>query len=374
MKILHVINNLGSGGAEKLIEDTLPLINQYSDVKIELLILTGNNNVFDEKLKNSGINIYNLESMNIYNPINIFKIRKFLKNNSYDLIHIHLFPTFYWVTIANMLNFRNKIPLVMTEHSTYNRRRKYKFFKIFDKFIYNQIDKVISISKDTQLNLKKWLDINKDDNKFEIINNGINTKKFKNAKSYKKNDLLNGYSSGDILITMVGRFSEQKDQKTLIKATNHLPNEFNLILIGEGNLKSDCEKLVEDLKMNDRVHFLGFRKDVERIMKTSDIIVLSSNWEGFGLVAVEGMAAGKPLIASNVSGLRNIVKNAGLLFEPKNAKQLTKLIKNLSEDQKFYDKISEKCLNRAESYDLKNMIDKQIDLYKNLSNKSIKRN
>jgi len=374
MKILHIINNLGSGGAEKLIEDTLPIMNKYSDVKIELLILTGENNVFDEKLRNSGIKIYNLEAINIYNPINIFKIRKSLKNNNYDLIHVHLFPAFYWVTVANILNFKNRIPLIMTEHNTHNRRRKYNFFKIFDKFIYNQIDKIISISKDTQINLKEWLGVDKDNNNFEIINNGINTKKFKNAKSYKKNDLLNGYSSGDILITMVGRFSEQKDQKTLIKATKNLPNEFNLILIGEGNLKSDCENLVDDLKMNDRVHFLGFRKDVERIMKTSDIIVLSSNWEGFGLVAVEGMAAGKPLIASNVSGLRNIVKDAGLLFEPKNAKQLTKLIKNLSEDQKFYDKISEKCLNRAESYDLKNMIDKQIDLYKSLSNKSIKRN
>ncbi|KXS42125.1 MAG: Glycosyltransferase [Candidatus Frackibacter sp. T328-2] len=366
MKILHVINNLGSGGAEKLIEDTLPVMNQYNDIKIELLILTKKNNVFDEKLKSVGINIYNLET-NIYNPINIFRIRQLLKKNDYDLIHVHLFPTFYWVTIANMLNFRNKIPLVMTEHSTYNRRRKYKFFKIFDKLIYNQIDKIISISKDTQLNLKKWLDTNKDDNKFEIINNGINTEKFKNAEPYKKDDLLNPYSSGNILITMVGRFSEHKDQKTLIRAIKNLPNKFHLILIGEGNLKSDCENLVQNLKINDRVHFLGFRKDVERIMKTSDIIVLSSNWEGFGLVAVEGMAAGKPVIASDVNGLKEIVNGFGLLFEQGNEKELSFLINKLISDQDFYKEISNKCYNRAKDYSIRKMTNSLIKVYEKLS-------
>jgi len=374
MKILHVINNLGSGGAEKLLEETLPVMNQYADIKVELLILTSKNNVFEEKLNNSGIKIYNLEISNIYNPLNIFKIKKFIKNNNYDLIHVHLFPAFYWVTIADLLNYKSEIPLVMTEHNTHNRRRKYKFFKFVDKLIYNHIDKIISISKDTQSNLKNWLDIGEKNNKFEIINNGIDIKKIQNAKPYKKNELIKEYNSGDVLVTMVGRFSEQKDQKTLIEAINDLPDKFHLLLVGRGTLKSYYENLVDDLDLNKRVHFLGFRNDIEKILKTSDIIVLSSNWEGFGLVAVEGMAAGKPLIASNVSGLRNIVKDAGLLFEPKNTKQLTKLIKNLSEDQKFYDKISEKCLNRAESYDLKNMIDKQINLYKSLSNKRIKRN
>lgn len=366
MNILHVINNLGSGGAEKLIEDTLPILNQYNNIRIDLLILTGNDNVFDEELKNSGINIYNLESSNIYNPINVFKIRKFFKNNNYHLIHMHLFPTFYWVTIANILNFKNKVPLVMTEHSTYNRRRKYKLLKIFDKFIYNQIEKIISISKDTQLNLKEWLDINKDNDKFEIINNGINTEKFKNAKSYKKRDLLKGYSSGDVIITMVGRFSEQKDQKTIIKAIKKLPSNFHLILVGQGDLKSDCKNLVENLQINNRVHFLGFRKDIDKIMKTSDIIVLSSKWEGFGLVAVEGMAARKPLIASNVSGLKEIVKGAGLLFEAGNANDLVKLIEKLNSDQKFYNEITEKCFARAKKYDLNDMVKKEIDIYKDL--------
>ena len=97
----------------------------------------------------------------------------------------------------------------------------------------------------------------------------------------------------------------------------HLPVNFKLILVGEGPLKNSSQMLVQELCLKDRVFFLGNRDDVERIFKTADLSVLSSHWEGFGLVAVEGMAAGKPVIASNVSGLSEIVSGAGVLFEKK---------------------------------------------------------
>lgn len=370
MKVLHIINNLGSGGAEKLIADTLPLMNKFINLEVELLILTSNNNVFEEKLLANNIKIHKLDVKNIYNPFNIFKIKSVIQELSLDLIHIHLFPVIYWATIANFLNFKTETPLVLTEHNTHNRRRNHKFFKFIDKFIYNQIDKIISISEDTQSNLKKWLDSDKDDFKFEIVNNGIDTEKFQNAKPYKKNELIKEYNTDNVLVTMVGRFSEQKDQKTLIKAINNLPYNFHLLLVGRGTLKSDFEKLVEDLDLNNRVHFLGFRKDIERILKTSDIIVLSSNWEGFGLAAVEGMAAKKPLIASDVSGLKEIVEDAGLLFEAGNESKLVNLIKKLSNDQEFYDEIAQKCFNRAKEYDLKKMVKKEVALYNKILFKS----
>ena len=111
---------------------------------------------------------------------------------------------------------------------------------------------------------------------------------------------------------MVARFSEQKDQPTLIKAIKELPENVHLLLIGEGTLKQKNENLAKEIGVSDKVHFLGFRNDVERILKTVDIVVLSSNWEGFGLAAAEGMAAGKPVIASKVEGLREIVDGYGL--------------------------------------------------------------
>lgn len=115
--------------------------------------------------------------------------------------------------------------------------------------------------------------------------------------------------------------------------------------------------------LEDRVHFLGIRDDVERILKTSDIIVLSSNWEGFGLAAVEGMAAGKPVIASNVPGLANVVSDAGLLFTKGKDSDLANKINILIENNDLYHKLSLAAEKRAELFSLDKMVDKYIELY-----------
>jgi len=368
IKILHIIDNLGSGGAEKLIEEILPIMDKNKDIDVELLLLTNENNVFAESLKNEGIKINVTGAKNIYNPINIFLIRKFIKESNYDIVHAHLFPTIYWASLAAKTILNNNFKLILTEHNTHNRRRDYFFFKIIDKFIYKEYDKVISISKNTQDNLLNWLNENDNDNeKFIVIENGIDIKKFKNALPYSKEEFCPGCISDNTFITMIGRFSEQKDQKTLIKAMSYLNRSAHLFLVGEGILLDKHKEIVKDLNLEDRVHFLGFRKDIERILKTSDIVVLSSHWEGFGLAALEGMAAGKPVLASNVSGLKEIVSSSGgILFKKGDHKSLANKIKKLLNDKNYYKKIAENCLENSASYSIKKMASKYIKTYKSI--------
>jgi glycosyltransferase involved in cell wall biosynthesis len=156
MKVLHIINNLGSGGAEKLIEEMLPLMNNEEGTKADVLLLTDNSNVFDKKLKNSGVKVDVIPLRNLHNPINIYYIRKYIIEGKYDIVHAHLFPTIYWVSIASKLIFKNKPKFVMTEHSTHNRRRERNYLRFLEKFIYASYDKIISISKRTQDNLVAW--------------------------------------------------------------------------------------------------------------------------------------------------------------------------------------------------------------------------
>jgi glycosyltransferase involved in cell wall biosynthesis len=365
MKILHIINNLGSGGAEKLIEDTLPIMNKKEDIELEVLLLTDKNNVFAESLKKQGIKINVIGTDNIYSPTNIISIRKFIKNNDFDIIHAHLFPTIYWTSLAAKTLLNRKFKLVFTEHSTHNRRRNYIIFKPIDRFIYNEFDKVISISQKTKANLIDWLGAKKK-NKFTIIENGIGTQKFNEAEAYSKKEMFSTCTEDNTFITMVGRFSEQKDQKTLIRALKQLDNNVHLFLVGEGLLIEEHKKYVENLNLNNRVHFLGFRSDVERILKTSDIVVLSSYWEGFGLAAVEGMAAGKSVIASDVSGLREVVKDAGLLFEQGDDEELAEIINELINNNDYYDLVSQKCLKKAEKYDISKMLNSLLKVYRDI--------
>lgn len=128
----------------------------------------------------------------------------------------------------------------------------------------------------------------------------------------------------------------------------------------------EYQKLAQYYNLSKRILFLSVREDAISILKASDIVVMSSNFEGFGLAAVEGMAAGKPVIASDVEGLSNIVEGAGLLFEPHNEKDLAAKIRLLMEDQLFYKSVSEKCKQRSEKYDVSVMGNRYNQLYQSL--------
>ena len=367
MKILHIINNLGSGGAEKLIGEAVPLMNRITGVKVEVLLLTDEKNVFDKKLKKNAVKVDVVPLKKIYSPMNIFYIRKYIVRGNYDIVHVHLFPAQYWVAFAKILLKSKKIKFVTTEHSSFNRRREKFYFRYLDKYIYSKYDCIISISDKARLNLINWIKPKaKELDKFVVINNGVDVDKYKQAIPYEKSIIHLSFNSKTKLICMVGRFSEAKDQGTLIKTIKKLPENVHLLLVGEGPLKQQNEELAKKIGIAHRVHFLGFRNDVARILKTSDIVVLSSKWEGLSLSSIEGMASGKPFVASRVEGLKEIVGGYGLLFEQGNSEELSNIILELLDEHNFYKEISSKCLKRAEEFRIDNMIKSTLSKYKAL--------
>ena len=109
--------------------------------------------------------------------------------------------------------------------------------------------------------------------------------------------------------------------------------------------------------------------DVPQLLKTADIVVLSSKFEGMSLSSIEGMASGKPFIASDVPGLSEIVKGAGILFPLGDEKKLAAEILRLANDSAYYGKIATQCFNRAKEFDISNMVNKHIALYQELTQK-----
>lgn len=165
---------------------------------------------------------------------------------------------------------------------------------------------------------------------------------------------------------MVAGFRYQKDQETIIRSFNYLSEEYELWLIGDGERRSMIEQCIKDNKLEDRVLLLGIRSDIPSILKSVDVVVQSSHWEGFGLAAVEGMAAGKPVIASDVEGLAQVVEGAGLLFPLGDDKQLADIIKQLIEDQTYYQQIASKCIERAQMFDIQKMVNAYNEVYMGL--------
>lgn len=360
MRIIHIINSLNFGGAEKLLVDTLPL---YKSKGIDVSVLTLNkvNNSFSESLKRNDIEIINFKKQyNLYNPIHILKIASKIK--SFDVVHVHLFPALYWSVISSLI-VRKNIKFILTEHNTSNRRRDIYIFKIIDKIIYKKFVNIIAISEATKTNLLKHL--SQTYKNVTVINNGIDVNKFKTALPYDKKEF--NINNNSIVLIQVSSFTKQKDQKTLIATLPNLPVNTHIFLVGDGPLRQDCYNYTKSLNLESRVHFLGLRSDVPRLLKTADISVLSSHYEGFGLAIVEGMAAGNACIASNVPGVSEIVENHGLLFTSGNIIALTQQIRKLIDNPEFKSMVSKKCEIRAQHYDINNMIKEYINIYSKLN-------
>ena len=360
MKVLHIITSLYTGGAEKLLIDSIPIYKQKG-IDVYLLLLNGNETPFYKQLKSKNITLYKLTKGNIrkvYNPLLTFQIIPYLKK--YDIIHVHLFPALYWTALAKYLS-RSKVKLVFTEHSTNNKRiTKKGVWRLLDKLVYKQYNKIGTITSEVDTVIKTHLETTSD--KFRVINNGIDISQYSNAKGCEKED------KNSKVIIQVASFSKPKDQPTLIRALQYLPQNIVVQFIGDGVLRKQCEQLVDTLGLSDRISFLGVRTDVPTLLKSADIVVMSSNYEGLSLSMIEGMASGNPLVASAVPGLKDIVSGTGLLFEKGNERDLAEKIMSLLNDDELYKKIALQCSNKAKQYDINTMVDKYIELYKETVN------
>lgn len=362
MKILHIINSLATGGAEKLLLETLPIYREKG-VIVDILLLNGKKHPFYQQLKKlNSCNIYSIGEGSVYNPVHFFRIIPYLKK--YDIVHAHLFPAQYWVVMAKLISF-SKVKLVFTEHNTTNRRLENKIFKFVDKLFYKGYDKIICITQEINDILQRHTGLSS--SAFEVIENGVNLGVIQKACPLGKNEINNKINQSDSLLIQVAGFREQKDQSTLIRSLQYMPKNIKLILVGDGVLLKECEDLVNELQLQNSVFFLGLSLRVPELLKTSDVVVLSSKYEGLSLSSIEGMASGRPFVASDVPGLAEIVKGYGVLFQKGNAKELAEKILKLLNDKEYYGMVAEACLARASQYDIYKMVNQHILLYEILS-------
>lgn len=360
MRVLHVITMMDIGGAERLMVDLLPLLQKRGDADVELLLFNGVETAFKRKLDQDGINVHQLGYVDdvdnlwsVYTPRLLFKLKNYMAR--YDIIHTHNTACQFYVPLAKHL-FGSKAKLVTTEHSSTNRRRNKRWFKPLDRWMYNQYDRIICISDQTRLNLEQY--IGKRDS-IATIYNGVDVNRFlKPVKNIERNDRY--------VITMVAAFRKEKDHETVLRAMKRLPGNYYLQLVGRGETEPQVKKMSHKMGLDNRVFFMGMRSDVQDMLEDSDVVVLSSHWEGLSLSSIEGMASGRPFVASDVDGLREIVSGAGVLFPHGDDEALANSIQQLCDNPSYYRQVAEDCQERARGYDISIMADKYIQLYNSL--------
>ena len=266
----------------------------------------------------------------------IFKISKNLKETiikeNPDIIVCHGIRSSVYLKIT-FFSFKKHFKFIYVLHGIHFIRRKFPFnyiflfWEIFTNRIF--VDKLVCVGKD-DFNLAKKLKLI-NEKKLLLIENGINVEEYQNIpKGFlrKKFNLQNK----KILLTIC-RLHYQKDVKTIIKSINLLKDkDLVLFVVGDGPDRKELEELVNNLNLQEKIKFLGFKKEVKEVLKDADIFILSTRWEGLPIVVLEAWASKLTVIASNVHGIKSLIENE---------KDLAKKIKILLENEEMRKKLSE---------------------------------
>lgn len=356
MKILLIITGLGVGGAERQVID---LANSFSEKghSVKIIFLTGN---ADLKNNKKSVILEKIEFKNNF-ALGLFNLCKKIKDFNPDIVHSHMFHA---NIISRICRLFISIPtLICTAHS--NNEGGY-----FRMRAYQLTDWLCTISTNVSNDAVQAFENLKAVKKGRMITvyNGIDTEKFQpnnklREKLRKSLNLQNNY-----VFLSVGRLVEEKDFPNLLfsfKKLIKIKNNARLVIAGDGPLKDQLINLCKDLGIENFTHFLGYRDDVQYLMNIADTFVLSSKWEGFGLVVAEAMLTEKIVVATDSGGVSEVMGGIGFISPIKNSNHFSQnmaISMDLSiSEREFMKKESRKHIQ--EKFDLDKISNQWIEIY-----------
>jgi len=370
LNVIHLVEELTIGGLEKILTTiVLNLDKKKYNVSVWCLREGG---FFADKLVKEGIDVKILHISTSRNPLSIYKLYRLLKCHKFDIIHTHAYSA---GTIGRMSAFLAGVPVIISHnHSVYDYYGK--FYNLVEWFLSLITDRVICISEVVNGFANKTQRINS--KKLITIHNGIDDVCDLTEKSSSDLKKELGIPINHPVICTISHMEEHKGLKYLLEAASLLlqsKNDVSFLLVGEGVLKKELKILCADLKIEKNVIFAGEQSDISEILSLSDIFVLPSLREGLPLTILEAMACGKPVIATNVGGIPEIVKDGenGILVYPKDPETLYMAMNELLGDREKREKMG-RIGKRVcdESFRTKTMVEKVEDLYDFHINKKVR--
>lgn len=296
----------------------------------------------------------------------IFKLKKIIENEKFDIIHCHT-PMGSVVTRLAAKNARKKYKtkVIYTAHG-------FHFFKgapLLNWIIFYPVEKYLSKFTDCLITINKE-DYNLAKRKFkskriEFVNGvGVDKSKFDFKMSdTEKHELRQslGLKDEDFVIIYVAELSKRKNQGMLIKVIKKLVDDgkenIKVILPGIDSMNGYYQEMTKKLKIENNIKFLGYRKDIPRLLKISDLYVSTARQEGLPVNIIEAMLSGLPIIATDCRGNRDIVKK---LVKINNINELCENVKKSIFDSEEYI-----CGNITNKYELENIIKIMGEIYNN---------
>jgi glycosyltransferase involved in cell wall biosynthesis len=317
-KIIHVIDDLGRGGAETLLVDLLPdLASEY-----ELILVTlGENNDFelDQIICVEKISLGYSGIKDIWRTAD--KLRKIIERHKPDLVRSQL----YWSNIVTRIACPKDIPFYFSVHATMNEDpiasyKKY-FLNTLEKLTYRKRQKMIGV---TQAVIDSFVKVHPRHGETFLLHNFVRDIFFQQSRDVKK--------QSDVLkLVSVGNLRLIKNMPYLVKALQSLPQtRFSLDIYGEGVVRSELMQLIETYQLRN-IRLMGRRNDIYNVLPGYDVYLSPSTVEGFGIAVAEAMSIGLPVIISDIPVYREIGAEHALYIDPLDPESLRKVLIKISE-------------------------------------------
>ncbi|MFA6222143.1 MAG: glycosyltransferase [Desulfomonilaceae bacterium] len=374
MKVLHLVTSLNPGGIERWVLSMLETIHR-SDCQMDLCCQGFERGRWAYKAEALGAKVF----LNTLTPDHFvfgMRLAKILRRGGYDILHIHVgVYSGFAVWIGHEMNVKVittfhcvdfpaerwflKLPVVESVRSVYA--------KWSIKYAVKESDFLVGVSQGT---LDEFVpERSKFVSKAFVIPHGVNISTPKPEQSRYLFLSKLGYDEDSRVIIHVGRFSAQKNHRgvlNIFKKVSENVADARLILVGDGYLRYEIERMAHELSLGDKIAFLGFRNDVDEILAHCDLMLMPSLFEGFGIVTIEAAAAGLPVVGSRVAGLVEAVEDGqtGLLFEVHDHDGMADAIVRLLLDSGFAKKMGEAGKQRVRDHlSIEKMAAQYLQLY-----------
>ena len=289
-----------------------------------------------------------------------------VRSNSIDILHVHYaIPHAYAAYMAKkmLIDIGIEIPIVTTLHGTdITLVGSHPFYNPAVTFSINHSDRVTAVSESLKNDTINLFDIKK---KIDVIPNFVDINKIKNKEKPCERNLL--AKKEEKILTHISNFRPLKRIFDVISIYEGVAKQVKskLMMVGEGPEKIKAIQYVKENKLEDKVLFLGNSNEIDKILCYSDLFLLPSEKESFGLSALEAMANGVPVISSNAGGITevNINNKTGFVSKIGDVKDMTTNALNLLKDENLHQVFKKQARIQAEVFNLENVVNQYESVY-----------
>jgi glycosyltransferase EpsD len=310
---------------------------------------------------------FKLKNMKAYN-----ELKSIVKQNDYEIIHCHTPMGGVLARLAARHARKHGTRVIYTAHGFHFCKGapflNWLTYYPIEKVLSHYTDCLITINEeDYALAAKHLLSAKKIEHVHGV---GVNTERFQPIDEHRKRAIRMslGYMSDDFLMFYAAEFNKNKNQRLLIHALALLKEEVpqaKLLLAGNGPLMESCQELAQQLGVSERVHFLGHRNDIDKLLPICDIAVASSLREGLPVNIMEAMACGLPIVASENRGHRELVEDRvnGYVITSLDSKQFAARLLELNKSHELRNKMGAENMNRVNKYSLTQVVVELTAIY-----------